>query len=256
MLATARVMFALLPALLLARVALAGCDPSIEPDRTDVANARAAVAVACDCATAVDHRSYVRCAVATADPVLVNKHCRRAVRRCASKSACGRPGAVACCRTTSAGRTSCRIKQSAAHCVAPAGGSACAGSTPSCCDACGAGSCDTTTSTSTTSTSSTTLFPPQCGVGAGGVCGGFCPSLFDDCVNDPDSGGCQCVPGPCRAIGGIGSCGGTCPSPAVCSFYPGGCTCIAQCPGSCPTACLPGQMCLLNLSTSTCQCAP
>src|SRR5206468_1331325 len=49
-----------------AGVAVASCDPSTEPDRSDVATARAAIAAACDCATAASHGDYVRCAAAQA----------------------------------------------------------------------------------------------------------------------------------------------------------------------------------------------
>lgn len=259
---TVRVVLALLPLLAGAQPGLARCDPTTEPDRGDVANARAAVATACDCAGAASHRDYVTCAAEEARSTLVNKGCAGVVKRCASKSTCGKPGYVACCRTRSSGKTSCSLKQGAARCVAPKGGSACASAVPSCCDACGAGGCNaTTTTTSSTSTTSNPV-PPACGLDAGGTCGGLCPSPQDECVQDPDSGACGCVPGPCRAIGGIGSCGGTCPAPAICSFFPvpGGCTCIIPCEGSgappCSPPCSPGQGCVFDPAAAACVCAP
>ncbi len=256
---TVRVVLALLPLLVAARPALAKCDPATEPDRSDVANARAAVAAACDCAGALSHRDYVRCAAAEAGAALVNKGCTGAVKHCASKSTCGKPGFVACCRTRASGTTSCALKRSAARCVAPKGGSACASSTPSCCDACDAGGCSATTTTTTSSTTTTSPVPPACGLDAGGACGGLCPLLQDDCVQDPVTGACGCVPGACRAIGGIGSCGGTCPAPATCTLFPvaGGCTCITFCAGNaCTPPCLIGQACVFAPSAGECVCAP
>src|SRR5262249_44499577 len=44
-----RIALAFLPLLVGARLGLATSDPSVEPDRSDVANARAAVARGCDC---------------------------------------------------------------------------------------------------------------------------------------------------------------------------------------------------------------
>ena len=258
----ARVLLSLLFLLTAARVGLAKCDPSVEPDRSDVANARAAVAAACDCAGAASHGAYVSCAVQQANAALVNKSCAGAVKRCAAKSTCGRPGFVTCCRTMASGKTSCATKRSAASCVAPHGGSACVGSVPSCCDACGAGGCAATTTTTTTSSTSTstTIFPPPCGLDGNGACSGLCPSLSDVCVQDAVTGACVCVLGPCRAFGGIGSCGGTCPSPAVCTLVPGACQCVVFCAGSaapaCGGVCVPPQVCGFNPTTSACECGP
>src|SRR6516164_9377432 len=115
-----RMALAFLPLLIGARLGLATCDPSVEPDRSDVANARAAVST-CDCAGATSHRDYVRCATDEAAATLKNKGCTGVVKRCASKSTCGKPGYVACCRTPRSGTTSCALKRSAARCVAPNG---------------------------------------------------------------------------------------------------------------------------------------
>src|SRR5438067_396659 len=116
----------------------AACDPSTDPDKSDIANARAAVAANCDCAGAASHGEYVTCAVEQADATLQNPSCRGAVMRCAARSTCGRPGAFTCCRTRASGQTRCSIKPDPGHCTAPRGGTASVGSdrTPSCCDAC------------------------------------------------------------------------------------------------------------------------
>ena len=259
----ARIALAFLPLLVGARLGLATCDPSIEPDRSDVANARTAVATVCDCEGAAAHRDYVRCAADQAAATLVNKGCTGVVKRCASKSTCGKPGYVACCRTRRSGQTSCALKRTAARCVAPNGGSACVGAVPSCCDACVAGGCSATTTTTSSTSTTSTLVPPPCGPQAGGTCGGTCTSLFDECVADPVTSACGCVLGPCRAIGGIGSCGGSCTDPrASCTLFPGpgGCACVIPCAGSgappCDPPCGPGQGCAFNPSTSACECVP
>src|SRR3989441_1421265 len=140
----------------------AKCDPTTDPDKTDIANARAAVASNCDCAGALSHGAYVSCAVQQANLVLVNPSCRGAVKKCAAHSTCGKPTAVTCCLTTTKG-TKCKIKKDAAHCTAKQG---IVGSCTSCCDACptpGSGpSCPappTTTTAAMTSTTSTTTAP-------------------------------------------------------------------------------------------------
>lgn len=151
---TTRILLALGLLVTTARAGFAKCDPSVEPDMSDVANARVAVAAACDCASATSHGAYVKCAATTANATLVNKSCASAIKKCAGKSTCGKPTAVTCCRTNSKGKTSCSIKSTAVKCTAPKGGSACVGSFQSCCDACTTTGCATsTTSSSTTSTS-------------------------------------------------------------------------------------------------------
>ncbi len=42
--------------------AYATCDPTADPDKSDVANVRAAVGANCDCAGATSHGAYVSCA--------------------------------------------------------------------------------------------------------------------------------------------------------------------------------------------------
>lgn len=113
----------------------AKCDPT-GADAADVANARAAVAANCNCATATNHGSYVSCAAQQANATLVNKTCKGAVVMCAAHSTCGKPGFVTCCTVNAKGKSKCSIKPSASKCVPPKGGSACVGVHASCCDAC------------------------------------------------------------------------------------------------------------------------
>ena len=127
-------------------------------DASALADARAAVASACDCEGALTHATYVRCAAgvlrARVAGILLPRECLRPALRCARRSTCGRPGATTCCRIQH-DQPRCTIKSSVVRCLATGG---CAGSVPSCCDACDAGGCATatTSSTSTSSTSSTT----------------------------------------------------------------------------------------------------
>lgn len=182
---TVRVVFAVLAVVTSARIGLAKCDPTVDPDRADIANARAAVAAACDCARVATHDIYLRCAIDVANGALVNKACAGAVKRCESKSTCGKSGFVACCRTRKSGTTSCTRKRSADRCVAPRGGGACVGSFPSCCDACTSSGCATSSTTATTTTTSTTtITAPACG-----TFGAPCGSCGDgQCMHRCDSG--------------------------------------------------------------------
>src|SRR5262249_26319194 len=123
---------ALLALVMSAEVGHAKCDPATEPDRSDVANARAAIAPDCNCEGAFSHGSFVRCAVPRAISALVNKSCASTVKKCLHRSTCGKPLAVTCCRPTSKG-TKCTIKKDAAHCTAKQG---IVGACTSCCDAC------------------------------------------------------------------------------------------------------------------------
>jgi hypothetical protein len=123
--------------------AVAGCGDNVG-DAEAVAAARAQVAADCDCAGTPSHGAYVSCAAgvanerANAEPPLLPKYCKGAVKKCAARSTCGKPGFVACCRTSSSGKTKCSTKRDAEHCIAPAGGAACTSDPAfsSCCDAC------------------------------------------------------------------------------------------------------------------------
>jgi hypothetical protein len=120
--------------------AYAKCDAT-GADAGDIATARAAVATNCDCAGAVNHGQYVKCATEQAKMTLVNQSCKGAVVKCAARSTCGKPGFVTCCRTTSKGTTKCSTKSRADRCSPPKGGSACVGVHASCCDACTTSGC-------------------------------------------------------------------------------------------------------------------
>ena len=116
----------------------AKCDPTAEPDKSDIAAARAAVAANCDCAGATNHGQYVKCAGVQAEATLSNKSCKGQVKKCAAKSTCGKPGFVTCCKKNAKGKVTCATKPDASKCKAPKGGEACASTIESCCDACDA----------------------------------------------------------------------------------------------------------------------
>lgn len=221
----------------------AKCSPTSDPDLTDVANARAAVAANCDCSGATSHGAYVRCAAQQAKLALVNKSCAGTVKRCAARSTCGKPeGAVTCCVTKTSG-TNCTIKRDAAHCRAGAGATACAGSYTSCCDACTSTGCaavpTTTSSTATTSTSTTTTTTTSCPPATGLYCGrqacgvmALCPAGMS-CTDVAQ--GCTCVgtPIPCGDIVSgfsLDQCHwGTCPEGTTCGPVPKQGTCGYDC---------------------------
>src|SRR5262249_52945472 len=83
-------------------------------DPAAVADVRSLVEQQCDCATAVNRRVYLRCVAAVLDLAVTQNRlstgCTAAVKKCATKSTCGRPGAVACCRTKANGQTKCSVK--------------------------------------------------------------------------------------------------------------------------------------------------
>ncbi len=180
------VLTALLAGLVSASSGHATCDPTTDPDKSDIANARAAVAANCDCAGATSHGAYVSCAAQQANAVLVNKSCAGAVKKCASHSTCGKPaGAVTCYLATTKG-TKCKIKKDAAHCTAKQGT---VGSCTSCCDACpapGSGPSCPTTTTSTTLPACTVGQP--CGSCGHGMCVTGSPGQPPACIDS--SQGC------------------------------------------------------------------
>jgi hypothetical protein len=122
--------------------AACGDEPS---DAAAVAAVRAQIELACPCAEAADHASYLRCARSVVGAANMSTRCRKVVLRCARGTTCGRPGAVACCRVR-ADRTRCSILRNAGRCTAAGG---CVSAAPSCCDACDAAGCATTTTTTT-----------------------------------------------------------------------------------------------------------
>jgi hypothetical protein len=183
--------------------AIARCDPATDPDKSDIANARAAVAANCDCAGAASHGAYVSCAAQQVDATLVNRSCRGYVKKCAGHSTCGKkPGFVTCCRTKN-GKTTCSIARDAASCTAKGGT---AGACSSCCDACpapGSGaSCPATTSTVSVTTT-TSAGGTQCCLRTV-TCG-----PFDTCQ--------VMTPSECVANGGFNVGAGDCSSPSACA---------------------------------------
>ena len=93
-------------AILVVRSALAACE-----DPLAIPAARAAIDAACPCdAPGQTHADYVHCARAHM-PAGIPPECASAAKRCYSRSTCGKPGAVACCRTR---RTARRAVASAA----------------------------------------------------------------------------------------------------------------------------------------------
>lgn len=134
------------PAPTAAPVPTSRCDAA-GADAARIAAIRARIALACSCESfdgtkGRKHGDYVRCATsilkAAVDAGDLRKTCQGAVKACAAKSTCGKPGAVTCRRTTSRNKTTCAIKNDARACTAPKGGAACVGSATSCCDDCAA----------------------------------------------------------------------------------------------------------------------
>src|SRR5262245_53329408 len=190
---------------LVASTAFARCG-DMPGDAQAVADARIQVAADCTCSDTVPHGTYVACAAgianARATAGTLPMSCKGAVKRCAARSTCGKPGAVTCCRTRPGGSPRCSTKRDPGRCTAPLGGSACVGVFASCCDACGAGGCvvpttSTTTTTTTTVTSTTAL-----------ACGGTIPFCSD---GGRWPGGGRCA----RHIG---------PAGTFCACYPPGVT--------------------------------
>ena len=221
----------------------ATCDPTTDPDKTDIVNARAAVAGNCNCTGELRHGAYVSCAAQQANAVLTNKSCAGFVKKCASHSTCGKPNAVTCCLTTTKG-TSCKVKPDAAHCTARQG---IVGACTSCCDACpspgGGPSCPAPTSTTTTVTTTSSCPPATafyCGAapGCGGspACAGppaLCPQGMT-CTGSETTCGCTGPAIPCGdpRLSGI-TCNfcqwGTCPPGLICGGVPKASGCGFDC---------------------------
>jgi hypothetical protein len=119
--------------------------PTACPDAQAAAAIEAAVEAHCNCFGATNHGAFVRCATRVAKDAVkagtLPKQCKGAVKHCAARSTCGKPGFVTCCRTTAKGTTTCSTKSSAAVCKPSRKGTACVGQRPSCCDACASGGC-------------------------------------------------------------------------------------------------------------------
>ena len=229
--------------LVVTRVAVQAACGDVAGDDLAVTDARAAIETACSCAAATPHGEYVECATAvirlrTAGGMLRDE-CARSVRRCVRRSTCGRPGAVACCRTNATGRTKCNVRRSPSACTAPAGGQACAGAFPSCCDACGASGCIPATTTTTT-------IPAPCG-GGPFACSGDCAAGLTCAPIGDFPPYCGCVPDGSQACESVTVpfCNGTCGGGGTCgpsAIVPGS-ACICVPPGSTPCGAATAPVC-------------
>ena len=210
--------------------ALAPCGNAPGDDQM-VAAARAAVDATCNCAGVATHAEYVRCAAdvarARVEANELRPQCRGAVRRCAAKSTCGKPGAVACCRVRN-GVPRCSIQRDATRCGARGGT---VDPATSCCDACGAATTTTATTTSSTSTTSRGF----CESSGAPACPGMCPG-GGTCM--PFTEFCFCVNNFCSG-GSYPTCDGSCPAGSFCFTDNFNCQCISEtCTGS-QCLCLP-----------------
>ena len=126
-----------------ASLAFANCAAD-DPDGSKTAAARVSAEQTCagmnpamGCTTAPNHGAYVSCIAHAANDLVtagtLPKTCKGAVKKCAARSSCGKPGFVTCCLTNPKGATSCKIKKDAASCTAKNGTP---GTCGSCCDAC------------------------------------------------------------------------------------------------------------------------
>ena len=186
----------------------------------------------CPCASASDHGQYVKCVAAVANAAAaagtLPTSCKGAVKKCAAKSTCGKPGFKTCCLTT------CKLTKDEPTCLAKGGS---VGACPSCCDACTPGGCTTTTTipgattttTTTTVSTTTTTALPYCGLlvsdpcgtcGVGGVCRQRCDAAapgptscayhcFENTLGPNCTSDAGCAPGT-YCVTGAGTCPATC----------------------------------------------
>ncbi len=128
----------LLVSLMLVTAVPAGAKPPVRGcDAAALAAAQALVLAACPCDTATTHGQFVSCAA----HVLIEKihdgtmarTCRQLLHRAATRSICGKPGFVTCCRAHGPMVGLCAIRHDRASCEASGG---CMGATASCVDAC------------------------------------------------------------------------------------------------------------------------
>jgi hypothetical protein len=113
------------------RIASANCAAG-DPDGSKTAAARVSAEQTCasmnpamGCTTAPNHCAYVSCIGGAANGLVTAgtfpKTCKGTVKKCAARSACGKPGFVTCCTTNKKGATSCKIKNSATACSGTVG---------------------------------------------------------------------------------------------------------------------------------------
>src|SRR5262245_4835540 len=148
--------------------ALADCVSKKCSDAALVEQARVSIQQTCGCMKAGQaHRAYMTCVKkalkeAQLPELNLKRPCRNIVLRCESKSICGNPNAVVCCRTKKSGKVVASMRKSTAQCRK---GTACGASLGlySTFDACGTtGTCaqEATTTTTPTATVTTTTIPP------------------------------------------------------------------------------------------------
>jgi hypothetical protein len=241
---------ALLQVVLAAEAGAACGDQSI--DGIAVTLTRMAADSTCDCAGATSRAAFRSCAMdvvasRVADGQL-REDCARTARRCLRKSTCGRPGAVTCCRTTGRGAVRCGIKRDASRCRARRGGSACVGTTTSCCDGCADAPCIPTTTSTTSSTTTSTLGIPAetCGGATYPTCDGTCSGanvcgpvqIYTSVTGTVSLCACLDPTATCTGSFNDGMCPGVCPAGKVCYGEPepaGLGNCVGCLPVSLPT---------------------
>src|SRR5215472_17538047 len=152
--------------------ALATCESKKCSDAALVERARVSIQQTCGCMQAGQpHRAYMTCVKkalkeAQLPDLNLKPPCRNIVKRCESKSICGNPDAVVCCRTKKSGKVVASMRKSTAQCRK---GTACGASLGlySTFDACGTtGTCAQEVTTTTTPTVTATTIPPPLGCGA------------------------------------------------------------------------------------------
>ena len=147
--------------------ALATCVSKKCPDATVVQQARETIQQTCGCMQGVQtHRGYMKCVKSALKPAKLaalglQRPCRNAVMRCESKSICGEPDAVVCCKAKKSGKVLASIRRSATKCknARACGASLGLYSTFDACDrtgACAAAAPTAATPTTTTTTTTTT----------------------------------------------------------------------------------------------------
>jgi hypothetical protein len=150
--------------------ALATCVSKKCSDAALVERARVSIQQTCGCMRAGQpHRAYMTCVkkalkAAELPELTLQRPCRNAVKRCESKSICGQPDAVVCCRTKKSGKVAASMRKSAANCK---NGTACGASlglysTFDACDPTGACAQGATTTTTPTAATTTTLPASSC----------------------------------------------------------------------------------------------
>ncbi len=100
----------------------ATCD--VAANASALAAARDAIDDACPCAAAESRGAYVRCAkpvvAARISGGMLAKECKSKALEHVTKSICGRPGAVVCCRVkTATGKTAHKVTKSSSACATP-----------------------------------------------------------------------------------------------------------------------------------------